>query len=82
MNYFVYILKSKNRNKTYVGYTSDLEVRLKEHNSGESKYTGRFKPWNLIYTEEFNNKNEAVSRERYYKTAAGRKWIKRGLFDK
>ncbi len=66
--------------KTYVGYTLDVQKRLKEHNSGSNKYTSQFKPWELFYTETFDNKQQACKREKYLKSHAGRKFIKK-LFD-
>jgi putative endonuclease len=76
MKYFVYILKSKNHNKTYVGYTNNLERRLKEHNSGKSIFTSKFVPWEIIYKEEFDQEIEARKKEKYYKSSAGRRKIK------
>ena len=76
MKYFVYILKSKNHNKTYVGYTNNLERRLKEHNSGKSIFTSKFVPWKIIYKEEFDQEIEARKKEKYYKSSAGRRKIK------
>ncbi len=52
MKWYVYILYSKRGRKTYTGQTDDVEERLAQHNSGKTKYTSRFKPWDLIYTEE------------------------------
>ena len=76
MKYFVYILKSKNHNKTYIGYTNNLERRLKEHNSGKSIFTSKFVPWKIIYKEEFDQDIEARKKEKYYKPSAGRRKIK------
>ncbi|EKD56232.1 MAG: hypothetical protein ACD_58C00258G0001, partial [uncultured bacterium] len=59
VNYYIYILKSKIISKTYVGYTSDIQKRLKEHNSASNKYTSKFKPWELFYTETFDDKQQA-----------------------
>lgn len=73
MSYFVYILLNNLKTKTYVGYTNNLENRIKEHNSGESSYTRRFKPWKVVYTESFSTEQEALKKEKYYKSAAGRK---------
>jgi len=73
---YTYILKSVNYSKTYVGCTTDLERRLREHNSGESTFTKRFKPWELIYKEEFVNISDARKREKYFKSSSGRKKIK------
>ena len=75
-----YILKSDLFNKTYVGHTDDLKRRLKEHNQGKSVFTKKFKPWTLIYKENFENLEESIKKERYFKSAAGRRWIKKNLF--
>lgn len=76
MKYFVYILKSIEYDKTYVGMTNNLERRLSEHNAGKSIYTRKFKPWKLVYKEEVLDRKSAREKEKYYKTSAGRKKIK------
>ncbi len=76
MKYYIYILKSKSTNKTYVGYTNNLERRLTEHNSGKSNFTSKFLPWEIIYKEEFDEEIEARKKEKYYKSSAGRRKIK------
>ena len=70
--YFMYVLYSRTFRRFYKGYCSDPEKRLKEHNSGGTKSTKPFRPWELIYSEVFNSLNEALKREKYFKTAAGR----------
>jgi putative endonuclease len=75
--YFVYILYSKNYNKRYVGLTNNLENRLKEHNAGYTKSTKPFIPWEVLYFEEFESRPEARAREKYFKSAAGRRYIKK-----
>ena len=82
MKYITYILLSKLKDKTYVGYTSNLENSLWEHNRGESSFTKKFKPWVLIHKELFETREESVLRERYLKSAAGRRWMKKNLFGK
>ncbi|MGE5806756.1 MAG: GIY-YIG nuclease family protein [Ignavibacteria bacterium] len=77
--YFVYILKSKIQEITYVGYSDNIPRRLIEHNSGKSIFTRKYKPWDLIYKEEFLTEEEALKREKYFKTAAGRRLIKKIL---
>ena len=79
MKYWIYILKSINYEKTYVGLTNNLQRRLKEHNNGKSNYTNKFKPWRIIYTEEAENLTNARAREKYFKSASGRKKIKKIL---
>jgi len=78
--YFVYILKSVNNPKTYVGITDNLYRRLEQHNSGYHVYTKRYKPWKIIYNELLADRKSAHVREKYFKSATGRNWIKRVLF--
>lgn len=69
----VYVLHSPSHNKIYIGFTSDLENRLKSHNIFASKgWTIKFRPWNLVYTEDFVTKAEAMKREKNLKGAKGR----------
>ncbi len=79
MKYYVYILKSINHEKTYVGFTENIERRIKEHNQGKSKYTSKFKPWQIAYYEEVNELEEAIRLEKYYKRSAVRRKIKKLL---
>ena len=74
---FVYFLKSELFTKTYVGSTLDLENRLREHNSGKSTFTSRYKPWVIVYSEKFDTIGEARKREKYLKSCAGRKFLKK-----
>ncbi len=74
--YFAYILKSRKDNKHYYGSTSNLEARLKTHNSGKVRYTKGHRPYEIIYHEEFNSRSEAMKRERFFKTIDGYNWLK------
>ena len=76
MAYFAYILHSAGYNRFYKGQCEDLTERLKQHNNGHTQSTKPFIPWELVYFEEFENREDAVKRERYFKTAAGRRFIK------
>ena len=69
MQYFVYIIATKVKNKTisYVGYTSDLSKRLNDHNTGKGAKFTRGKKWTLIYKEMHKSKSKAISREYYIK---------------
>jgi putative endonuclease len=72
----VYILYSSEYNKIYIGYSSDVETRFRAHNEFATKgWTIKFRPWKLIYTEEYTTKHEALLREKQSKSAAGREWI-------
>ena len=73
----VYILYSEKFSKHYTGFTSNLIQRFKSHNLLETKgYTLKFRPWKVIHVEFFNSKTEALKREKYLKTGAGREFIK------
>ena len=60
---YTYILYSEKLNKYYVGACIDIDRRLKEHNTGHSKYTSTGLPWILKYKEEFETLQEAKKRE-------------------
>ena len=69
VNYFVYIIGHKNKSKltTYVGYTNNLKKRLNLHNKGKGAKFTRGKTWKILYSEKYDTKNEALSREYYIK---------------
>ena len=69
MSYFVYVLSSNRNSKltTYVGYTSNLKKRLGLHNRGKGAKFTRGNLWKIIYSEKYETKNEAISREYYIK---------------
>lgn len=79
--YTVYVLKSLSSLKSYVGFSDDVNRRLKEHNSGKNYYTKRYMPWKIIHTEEFKLLKEAVKREKYLKSASGRRIVLKKLFE-
>jgi putative endonuclease len=62
------MLKSKSIKRiTYIGYTNNLQKRIKLHNSGKGAKFTRGRKWVLIYKEKFKSKKEAISREYYIK---------------
>ena len=77
--YFVYIIYSEKFERFYVGLSYNVKQRLKQHNSGKVKPTKPFVKWKLIHLEKFNTRIEARIREKYFKSAAGRKWRKINL---
>jgi putative endonuclease len=79
MNYFVYILYSPSFIRTYVGQTDNPENRLQYHNSGRVRSTKAYIPWVMIYSEKFISRAEAMKREKWFKSSAGRKLIKKIL---
>jgi putative endonuclease len=79
MSFYAYVIYSKSHNRFYKGHCSNLEKRLKQHNAGQTKSIRPFLPFELVYFEEFDSREEAVIREKYFKTAAGRKFLKTKL---
>ncbi len=77
--YFIYILYSKKFDRYYVGMSFNVEDRLKQHNSERVKSTKAFVPWTIIHTEEYKTRIEARKREKYLKSAAGRRWRNNNL---
>lgn len=67
MKNYIYILECSDKT-LYTGYTNDLEKRVKAHNEGKgAKYTKSRLPVKLVYSEAFDDKKEAMSREWYIK---------------
>jgi putative endonuclease len=61
----------------YVGQTDNIQRRLAEHNSGKSKYTQTYAPWKIIYLEEYHNRTDARTREKYLKSTAGKNILRK-----
>jgi len=76
MSYWVYIIESQLDKSFYIGFSENLETRLLQHNNGESTYTARKIPWKLVYYEEFDNKKEALIREKFLKRQKNTKFYK------
>lgn len=62
--YFVYALKSEKDGRIYVGMSSNIENRVREHNNEKTKSTKGFRPWVLIYEEKMNSRIEARNQEK------------------
>ena len=65
MTYYVYLIVSKTKDKTtsYVGYTNNLNKRIKLHNTNMGAKFTKGKKWNLVYYEQYDSKNEAMKNE-------------------
>ena len=66
---FVYVLgcRTPERHLTYVGWTTDVDLRLAKHNNGTGARSTRGRVWVLLHTEKFRTRREAMSREWYLK---------------
>ena len=77
--YWVYVLVSDSTGRRYTGQTDDLDRRIAEHNSIDHKprkYTSRNAgPWRLVYSEHHDTRAQAIRRERFLKSGAGREWL-------
>ena len=78
MKYYVYLLISyhKKRLITYVGYTNNIQNRLKLHNTSKGAKFTKGRSWKIIYKKKYNSKKEAMINE--YKLKKDRK--KRNIF--
>lgn len=74
--YFVYIIKSVNRNYIYVGISDDVDRRIREHNSGKNRTTKPYRPFELLHKEAFPDRISARAREKWFKTGEGKEFIK------
>ncbi len=71
--WYTYVLYSQKSKKKYIGCTSDLRQRFKEHNEGKGGgYTKKNRPFVLVFYEAFLAKEDAKKQERFYKTGYGR----------
>ena len=66
MDFYVYILQCSDES-LYTGYTDNLKKRVAVHNGDEpglsAKYTRSRRPVQLVYSESFQTKSEAMQRE-------------------
>ncbi len=77
--WYIYILRSLKDGNHYVGMTTDLSRRLREHNSGNVRSTKARAPFILVHTEQQEDISAARAREKYFKSGAGRRWISTNL---
>ncbi len=78
--YYVYILKSlKQTGQIYIGFTQDLEKRIKEHNSNKVIFSKRYSPWEIETYIALKNKKLAADLERYLKSGSGFAFLKKRL---
>ena len=68
--FIVYVITSK-EGYHYTGFTNNIPKRLDHHNSGLSKWTKRGSDWKLVYSEQLDNKSDALKREKWLKSGHG-----------
>ena len=79
--FYVYILQSKKDKRLYIGYSKDLQRRIKEHNEGKVKATQNRLPMELIYYEAYKYEKIAKKQEMFYKTGQGRRVLKKRVLE-
>ena len=77
--FYTYVLLSENDKDFYIGFTKDLKARLDQHQKGLVSSTVYRRPLKLIYYEACLNKNDAIKREKYFKTGFGRRFLRNRL---
>ncbi len=71
----VYILFCPLKDKFYIGFTSDLENRITRHNQKSKGFTGTTNDWEIVYSESYSTKFEAMTREKQIKSWKSRSKI-------
>lgn len=77
MGFTVYLLRNE-YGKWYIGYTTNLKRRIRDHNSHKNIST-RIGKWSLIYAEYYLDKMDAIGREKFLKSGSGYKFLKKQL---
>ena len=79
--YYVYVLRSLRDGQFYTGFTDDLKRRFAEHNAGRVPSTRLRVPLELVYYEACRRQSDATRREKYLKSAWGKRYLKSRLRD-
>ena len=72
----VYALSSEVRNYIYVGLTSNLPNRIEFHNNGYERTTKAYRPFRLIYSQEYVDRSSARAREKFLKSGVGKEFLR------
>ena len=82
MSFFVYILRSDLNDRFYVGFSGDPVRRLTEHNAGKVRSTKPYRPWALVYREQYDDALTARRRERQIKSMKSAVYLRRLIDDR
>ena len=78
---YVYVLRSLKDGEFYTGFSSDLKARLATHEAGQVPSTKERRPLELVYCEACRSQADATRREKYLKSAWGKRYLKNRLKD-
>lgn len=73
---WVYVLENKETNRYYVGSTTNIDKRIKQHKQGHTRTTRVLGTTELVYTEIYNTIEEARRREKQIKSYKSKKYIR------
>ncbi|MCA9372362.1 GIY-YIG nuclease family protein [Candidatus Woesebacteria bacterium] len=76
------LIQSTKDKRVYKRLTSNIARRLKQHSSGKNSSTKHYRPWKLIYFEEYHTRSKARLREKYFKSGQGRDEIRKIVSNK
>lgn len=79
MSFFVYVIQGTNSDYLHRGHCRDLDERLEQYNTSPLPKLKKYAPYKLLYYETFEGRIAAIRRERFFKTAKGRKFLKERL---
>ena len=74
--FYAYVIRSIDFKYFYKGHCENLQQRLKQHNAGMTESIRKYIPFEIAYFETFSTRTEAIKREKYFKSAAGRRFLK------
>ena len=77
--YYTYVLQSEVDGQFYTGYTKNLKLRFDQHEKGQVESTKERLPLKLIYYEACLKREDAIKRERYFKTYNGKRFLHKRL---
>jgi putative endonuclease len=77
--FYVYILRSERDSGFYIGFSTNLRARLRQHQDGERFATKSRGPWKLVYYEAYTEREDAEGREKFLKSGAGRRFLRTQL---
>ena len=79
--HYVYLIEDvSTQSHRYVGLTTDLKRRMRDHNSGNSAHTAKYRPWRLVTYIAFSDQAKAESFELYLKSGSGHAFAKKRLW--
>jgi putative endonuclease len=78
--FYVYVIRSvSDAKRYYIGFTENIDQRIKEHNEGKSFHTAKYGPWQLAINLAVPSKTKALDLEHYLKSGSGRAFLQRHI---